>query len=106
MRRKVRFAVLTGQMVPGYNVRCLKSAVMYTERFVSTSFQEGVIHKLVEKSLREYPNSDLNAILGLTVTAFHDGNTPCLIAYGNPARIEAVEGLKGDTHFDWYDVDI
>lgn len=106
MRRKVKFACLTGQTAPGCNILTLKSAVVLGEKLTASTFYEGIVHRLVEKVLREYPNSDLNAILGLTIIGFHDGVTRSLMAYGNPARIQRVEGLKGETCFDYYDVEI
>ena len=102
----MKFACLTGQSAPGCNILTLKSAVVFSQRITASTFYEGVVHKLVEKVLRAYPDQGLNAILGLTIIGFDDGVTRTLMAYGNPARIQKVEGLKGDTCFDYYDVDI
>ncbi len=109
MKKKVAFAVLTGGIAnhpPCTNIKSLKTVESVSMNAYSSNPGEAITRRLIEKVVREYPLTNPNCILGFNIVSYYDGAHHCLMAYGNPARIEQAPGLQEVVNFRYYEIDV
>lgn len=109
MRKKVRIACITGQNVPGHNVLKVWSAVSAGAYTARQGNDKVALANLVQEmwSKCRYYDVKPNAIIGLSFVYVNEGTSlaPGFLAYGNPAYIQPVAGVKGDIAPEFFDVE-
>lgn len=109
MKKIVKFAVINSGVpyqLPGYTVLTIKDIESVSKVACGSDPIGDVVKMLIEKIVRKNPITKLNCILGFSVVSFYDGVNRRLAAYGNPAYIEHVTGLKAEIIFCNYEIDV